>query len=87
MIFYTYVLISEHDKKFYVGFTKDLERRMDEHNAGLVTSTKQRRPLKLAYYEACMNQNDALKREKYFKSGYGRRFLNNRIENFLKEIT
>ena len=87
MIFYTYVLISERDKKFYVGFTQDIERRIDEHNEGIVTSTKHRRPLKLVYYEACLNKIDALKPEKYFKSGYGRRFLNNRIENFLKEAT
>lgn len=86
MFFYTYVLISERDKKFYVGFTKDLKKRVNEHKEGLVTSTKHRRPFKLVYFEACLDKSDAVKREKYFKSGYGRRFLNNRIENFLKEV-
>ena len=86
MIFYTYVLISERDKKFYIGFTKNIHQRIRKHNDGLVTSTEHRRPLKLIYFEACLNEKDAIKREKYFKSGYGRRFLNNRIESFLKEI-
>jgi putative endonuclease len=86
MMFYTYVIISERDRKFYIGFTKDIEKRLAEHNDGLVTSTEYRRPLKLVYYEACLNERDAIKREKYFKSGYGRRFLNNRIETFLKEF-
>ena len=79
MIFYTYVLISEGDRKLYIGFTKNIVKRLDEHNNGLVKSTEHRRPLKLVYYEACLNERDALKREKYFKSGYGQRFLNNRI--------
>ena len=86
MMFYTYVLISEHDEKFYIGFTKNIEERLDEHNSGSVRSTKHRRPFKLVYYEACLNEKDAIKREKYFKSGFGRRFLNNRIETFLKEL-
>jgi putative endonuclease len=86
MMFYTYVLISEHDEKFYIDFTKNIEERLDEHNSGSVRSTKHRRPFKLVYYEACLNEKDAIKREKYFKSGFGRRFLNNRIETFLKEL-
>ena len=85
-MFYTYVLLSERDRKFYIGFTKDLEKRLDKHNNGLVTSTAHRRPLKLIYYEACLNDGDAIKREKYFKSGFGRRFIKNRIETFLKEF-
>ena len=85
-MFYTYVLISERDRKFYIGFSNNIEKRLDEHNDGLVKSTEHRRPLKLVYYEVCLNERDAIKREKYFKSGYGRRFLNNRIENFLKEF-
>ena len=47
------------DNKFYVGFTKDLKKRFDEHNKGIVSSTVFRRPLKLIYYEACLNETDA----------------------------
>ena len=78
-MFYTYVLLSEKDKKFYTGFTGDLERRLDEHEKGKVASTARRRPLKLVYYEACIDENDAIRREKYFKTGFGRRFLKNRL--------
>ena len=83
-MFYTYVLLSEKDKEFYVGFTNDLKRRLDEHQRGVVGSTAQRRPLKLVYYEACLNENDAIKREKYFKTGFGRRFLRNRMKTYIE---
>ena len=85
-MFYTYVLLSDSDDNFYVGFTKDLKKRLDKHQQGSVTSTASRRPLRLIYYEACLNENDAVKREKYFKSGFGRRFLRNRLEKYLKDI-
>ena len=85
-MFYTYVLRSRKDDKLYTGFTKDLKRRVEEHNQGLVSSTRNRRPLHLIYYEACLNETDAIKREKYFKSGFGRRFINNRIENYINEV-
>ena len=82
-MFYTYVLQSLSDNKLYVGFTKDLKQRFDQHNKGLVKSTKDRRPLKLVYYEACLSQTDATKREKYFKTYQGRMFLKRRIESYL----
>ena len=84
-MFYTYVLLSENDKTFYTGFTKDLKKRLNEHQKGSVDSTAHRRPLRLIYYEACLNENDAIKREKYLKSGSGRRFLRNRIETYMKD--
>jgi len=84
-MFYTYVLMSKRDKEFYVGFTKDLKKRLDEHERGLVASTARKRPLRLIYYEACLNENDAITREKYFKTGFGRRFLRNRIKTYMEE--
>jgi putative endonuclease len=85
-MFYTYALLSEKDNHFYCGFTIDLKKRVNEHQTGLVSSTANRRPLKLVYYEACLNETDAVKREKYFKTGFGRRFLRNRLETFLESI-
>jgi len=82
-MFYTYVLLSEKDERFYVGFTEDLRERLEKHSSGKVKSTASRRPLKLVYYEACLHERDAIKREKYFKTGFGRRFLKNRLECFL----
>ena len=73
------------DKKFYVGYTNNLKKRFDQHNKGEVMSTKNRRPLKLVYYEACLNEKDALHREKYLKSTYGKRYIKNRIKNYLNE--
>lgn len=78
-MFFTYVLKSKIDNKLYIGFTKDLKKRIEEHNKGLVEATKKRKPLELLYYEACLNKEKAIAREKYFKSGYGRNFLNNRL--------
>jgi len=78
-MYFTYVLKSQVDHKLYTGYTSDLKNRLEEHNKGLVESTKDRKPFLLVYYEACLNQNKAIKREKYFKTGFGRRFLKTRI--------
>ena len=60
-MFYTYILQSEADGNFYTGYTKDLKLRFEQHCKGQVESTKDRGPLKIVYYEACINQTDALK--------------------------
>ncbi|HVZ66691.1 MAG TPA: GIY-YIG nuclease family protein [Patescibacteria group bacterium] len=78
-MFYTYVLESLKDGLHYIGWTDNLKLRLKKHTDGKVKSTKDRRPLKLIYYEACINKNRAIKREKYFKTGFGRRFLKDRI--------
>ena len=83
-MYYTYVLQgSEKDSRFYVGFTKDLKLRFEHHSKGFVDSTKNRRPLKLIYYESCLHQQDATKREKYLKTYNGKRFLYNRLKSYL----
>jgi putative endonuclease len=82
-MFYTYVLLSELDKKFYTGYTKDLKLRFEEHKRGNVESTKDRRPLKLVYYESCINQQDATHREKYLKTYHGKMYIKNRLKSYL----
>ena len=82
-MYYVYVLRSEIDKNMYVGYTKDLENRIKMHNEGLVTSTKNRRPLHIIYYEVCLNQQDATHREKYLKKYHGKMFLKNRLKSYL----
>lgn len=74
---------SEKDNKFYYGYTKNLKLRFEQHQKGLVPSTKDRRPLKLIYYEACLSQQDATKREKYFKTYHGRMFIQKRLKFYL----
>lgn len=75
--------MSEKDNKYYTGYTKNLKLRFEQHKKGLVESTKNRRPLKLIYFEACLNQKDALNREKYSKTHYGKMFLGNRLKSYL----
>ena len=79
---YVYVLESEIDKKWYTGCTHDLKERLRLHNAGKVQSTKDRRPLRLIYYEACITQSDAYRREKYLKTTYGKRYIKNRLRDY-----
>ena len=82
-MFYAYVLQSIKDKDFYTGFTKNLKLRFEQHNKGQVESTKERCPFKLIYYEACLDEKDAKKREKYFKSYHGKMFLKKRLKSYL----
>jgi len=81
-MYYIYILQSEKDDGFYTGYTKDLKNRLLEHNQGNVHSTKKRLPVKLAYYEACVNQQDATKREKHLKTHYGKMYLGNRLKSY-----
>ena len=82
-MFYTYVIHSQKDGNFYTGFTKDLKLRIEQDNKGLVESTRDRRPFKLNYYEACLNQVDATKRENYLKSYHGKMFIKRRLNSYL----
>jgi putative endonuclease len=82
-MYYTYVLQSLKDMGFYTGFTENIELRFEQHNKGLVESTKDRIPFKLIYYEACLDQADATRREKYLKSYHGKMFLRTRLKSYL----
>jgi putative endonuclease len=84
--FYVYILESIKDGKFYTGFTSDLEKRLDDHNSGKVLSTKSRIPFVIVYYEACLVIEDAIHREKYLKTTYGKRFIKNRLKNYLSKV-
>jgi len=79
---YVYVLYSRKDKNFYIGMTKDLRLRFEQHNDGYVISTKNRRPIVLVYYEACLDKRDAAHREKYLKTSYGKRFIISRLKSY-----
>ncbi|MDP8314270.1 MAG: GIY-YIG nuclease family protein [Candidatus Celaenobacter antarcticus] len=81
--YYVYLLQSLKDDKWYTGYTSNLKKRLGEHNKGYIKSTKNRRPFELIYYESCLNEEDAIAREKYLKSGMGKRYLKNRLKRFL----
>ena len=77
--YYTYVLRSLKDNKLYIGWSDDLKRRLNKHNKRLVESTRNRLPVLLLYYEACLSKQKAIEREKSLKTGFGRKYLKNRI--------
>ncbi|MEK7154101.1 MAG: GIY-YIG nuclease family protein [Patescibacteria group bacterium] len=83
MFYYVYVLKSKKDNKFYTGYTKNLKLRFEQHRAGLVESTRDKRPFVLVYFEGCRNQQDATHREKYLKTFYGKMFIKNRLKSYL----
>ena len=70
-----YVLYSLKDRQFYIGYTTNFERRMEEHAQGRTTSTACRRPFVPIFCEYYFAKSDALRRELYFKSSAGRRTL------------
>jgi putative endonuclease len=80
---YFYVLLSRKDRHFYVAFTKDLPARLQAHTKGEVFSTRRRGPLELVYWEGCLDQADSTQREKYLKSAWGKRYIKNRLRNYL----
>jgi putative endonuclease len=77
---FVYVLRSEKDGKLYIGLTNDVIRRLEEHNAGRVTSTKGRRPMKMVRLEKFLDRKKAAEREKCLKTGQGREFLKRNIK-------
>jgi putative endonuclease len=81
--YFVYILKSRIDGKFYTGFTSDLEGRFKEHNSGKVLSTKWRTPLDIIYFEFSLNINDAIHREKYLETTYGKRYIKQRLKNYL----
>jgi putative endonuclease len=85
-VFYVYVLRSESDFGFYIGFSTELKRRLSEHMHGASFATKSRGPWKLIYYEAYTEREDAEGREKFLKSGAGRRFLRAQLRHYLKRF-
>lgn len=85
-MFYVYVLYSFKDKKFYIGYTEDLEKRVSKHLLGEVDSTKSRLPLQLVYHEAYVDKEDAKGREKFLKGGSGHKYLNKQLKHFLEKV-
>jgi len=79
-MFTVYVIESLRNGKRYVGFTsKTAERRLAEHNRGCNKWARENRPFKLVYREFFDNEKDARKKERFLKSGQGRKFLNKKI--------
>lgn len=74
-MFSVYVLKSLKDNNLYIGMTADLQKRIDRHNSGYEKATKSRVPLELIHNESFTTREEARKREKYLKSGFGREII------------
>lgn len=81
LMYYVYILISGKDGGLYIGSTPDLKKRMEKHNNGYASATKNRRPLKLIYYESYLSQRDAKRREIFLKGGRGHNDLKIQLED------
>ena len=84
-MFFVYVLESIKSGDLYIGYSKDLEMRLKEHNLGLNISTKSYIPWKCVYYEGCLNIKDAKRRERYLKTTQGSRLLKRRLKEYFYE--
>jgi len=84
-MYYVYALYSLKTKIIYIGSTSDLKQRLKDHNEGSGGYFSSRnRPFRLVFYEAFISKKDALKQEKFYKTGYGKEVLKEKIEDSLK---
>lgn len=81
-----YVLLSQKDQKFYVGYTSDLKQRLTNHFNGESSSTAPRRPFNLIFCEYFLSKSDALRREKYLKTSAGKKGLKLIIRESLSDL-
>jgi len=75
MKYYTYILYSEKTNKYYIGYTSDINSRLEKHNVGGTTSTRSGRPWKLMYFETFDNKSEAIKRENEIKKKKSRKYI------------
>jgi putative endonuclease len=85
-MWYTYLLYSRSQDKFYIGVTNDLKRRIEEHSRGKTQTTSRMKDFELAYYEASKNEIDAKNRERQLKTGFGRGYIRKRLQNYIKGV-
>jgi putative endonuclease len=78
-MFYAYVVRSVNHPYLYKGHCEDLKKRLLEHNSGMTKSIRMYAPFELVYFEEFATRNQAVRRERYFKTAAGRRFLKEKI--------
>ena len=83
-MWYVYLLQNKYGK-WYTGTTSNMQKRILEHNSGKTKSSKHGLPWRVVYCEICINKSDAFAREKYLKSGMGKRYLKNRLKFFFAQ--
>jgi putative endonuclease len=78
-MYYVYVIKSKIANFYYKGFCKNLSKRLSEHNSKMTKSNKAYAPFDIIYYEKCFSIEEAFKKEKYWKTAAGRRYLKNKM--------
>lgn len=85
-MYYVYLLENQNDQSWYIGYTSDISRRIKEHNSGRGgRTTRLKRDWGLIYYEMYLDEKDAEGREKFLKSGSGRKYLKKQLKNYLEK--
>ena len=86
VMYWVYILYSKEHGKTYVGQSKDVERRLQEHNVtGTSGYTKRYRPWVLIHVEQYASRSEAIKRERFLKTGVGRVFVREMVEKYLNK--
>ena len=80
-MFYVYILQSSVDESFYIGFTENLDKRVNQHNSGESGYTSRKMPWKLVYFEEFNTKTDAIKRERFLKAQKNKVFYHRLINN------
>ena len=84
-MYYVYVLENAKDKSFYTGYTENLKQRIEDHQKGKGSrTTRLKKNRRCIYFEGYL-QKDAAGREKFLKSGSGRKYLYKQLTNYLSE--
>jgi len=79
-MYFVYILESIKDNhKIYIGVSRNIEKRLIEHNTGNVPSTKPYVPWKIKSYICVERESKAILLEKYLKSGSGKVFVKKRL--------
>ena len=87
-LFYVYIIENTLNNGWYIGFSTDVERRLEEHNAkiGSEHTRKTKGDWKIIYLEGYIDKRDALGREKYLKSGSGRKYIKKQLVHYIENI-
>ena len=80
-MYYTYIIQSQKDGSFYIGYSEDPEKRLEKHNSSNSGYTSKKQPWKIVYTEEFQTKSEALKREKFIKSQKSKDFIISLINN------
>ena len=80
-MYYVYIIQSQFDSTFYIGYSENIEERLKEHNFGRTNYTSKKRPWSLVYFEEFENKTDAIRRELFLKRQKNKEFYQRLINS------